>query len=148
MKIYMDVCCLNRPFDDQSQEKVRLETEAIISILKRCDSNEDWMLIGSDIINLEILKNRDPLKRQKVKLLHDGVAEIVKYCDDIKQRASDFRIHNVKQFDSLHLASAEYANVDVLLTTDAQFIRAAAHTNAKIKVENPLIYLMEVLNEK
>ena len=31
MKVYMDVCCLNRPFDNQSQDKVRFETEAIIT---------------------------------------------------------------------------------------------------------------------
>jgi hypothetical protein len=24
MKIYLDVCCLNRPFDDQMQDRVRL----------------------------------------------------------------------------------------------------------------------------
>lgn len=28
MRVYLDNCCYNRPFDDQSQLKVRLETEA------------------------------------------------------------------------------------------------------------------------
>lgn len=26
--IYLDVCCLNRPFDDQTQERIFLEAEA------------------------------------------------------------------------------------------------------------------------
>jgi hypothetical protein len=34
LKIYMDVYCLNRPFDDQSQDKVRFETEDIIAFLR------------------------------------------------------------------------------------------------------------------
>lgn len=29
MKIYLDNCCLNRPFDDQSNLRVRLEPEAV-----------------------------------------------------------------------------------------------------------------------
>ncbi len=33
MKIYLDVCCFNRPFDDQTQEKIHLEAEAVFIIL-------------------------------------------------------------------------------------------------------------------
>ena len=83
MKVYLDVCCLNRLFDDQTQDKIRLETEAIIGILKRCvDSN--WVLIGSDIIGLEISKNPDIVKKQKVLQLHDGSALRIKYNPTIK----------------------------------------------------------------
>jgi hypothetical protein len=31
--VYMDCCCLNRPADDQTQDKIRIETDAIIGIL-------------------------------------------------------------------------------------------------------------------
>jgi hypothetical protein len=34
-RIYLDVCCLNRPFDDQRQDRIRLEAEAIERILDR-----------------------------------------------------------------------------------------------------------------
>ena len=36
LRIYLDVCCLNRPFDEQTQDRVRLETEAILTILSHC----------------------------------------------------------------------------------------------------------------
>ena len=145
MRVYMDVCCLNRLFDDQSQDKVRFETEAIIAMLKRCDAGEVWELVGSDIVVLEIAKNNDPVKKQKALLLHQGSSERIRYNAAIKSRAADFRKFNVKLLDSLHLAAAEYANVDVLLTTDDRFMKAAARTDAKIRVENPLTYYMEVL---
>lgn len=58
MKIYLDVCCLNRPFDDQSEDRIRLESEAIITILSHCHSKE-WELIGSEIIEFEISKTPD-----------------------------------------------------------------------------------------
>ena len=145
MKIYMDVCCLNRPFDNQSQDKVRFETEAIITILKRCNIGKDWRLIGSDIISLEISKNKDHVKKQKSQLLHSIASERIMYNEEIESRSDDFRKANVKLFDSLHLAAAEYANVDALLTTDSQFMKAAARTDVRIRVENPLSYYLEVL---
>ena len=146
MKIYMDVCCLNRPFDDQSQDKVRLETEAIVSILKRCIFDRKWKLIGSEIISIEISKCRDTLKKHKVSFIHDSADVKVKYNAEIKSRAAEFRNYNIKLFDSLHLAAAEYANVDIFLTTDAQLIKAAARAAVKIRAENPLVYYMEALN--
>jgi hypothetical protein len=32
MKIYLDICCFNRPFDDQSQLRIKLESEAKLKI--------------------------------------------------------------------------------------------------------------------
>jgi len=54
MRIYTDVCCLNRPFDDQSQDRIRIESEAILAILNRCLL--DWVLLGSEAIDYEISK--------------------------------------------------------------------------------------------
>ena len=147
MKVYLDVCCLNRMFDDQLQDKVRLETEAIVSVLKRCADGE-WLLVGSDIIDIEVSKNPDAIKRQKVLLLHDGAAFKTKYNADIKSRGEQFRRLGAKMFDSLHLASAEYADVDVFLTTDARLVKTAARSDIKIRVENPLNYYMEVLSHE
>ena len=144
----MDVCSLNRPFDDQSQDKIRVETEAVISLLKRCNTKDDWTLVGSDIITIEALNNSDVVKKQKVLLLHDGADEKIDYNDIIKTRSEDFRKHNVKSFDSLHLATAEYVNVDVLLTTDNKFEKAATRTDTKIRVVNPLTYYLEVLDNE
>lgn len=49
--IYLDVCCLNRPFDDQTQERIFLEAEAIRLILARCQSGE-WQLLGSEVMDV------------------------------------------------------------------------------------------------
>jgi hypothetical protein len=47
MRIYFDVCCLNRPFDDQRRERVRLETEALLIAFDRCTSGEwEWVSSG------------------------------------------------------------------------------------------------------
>ena len=49
MKVYMDACCLCRPFGDRTQDRIRIETEAVLTILGRC--NEDWILVGSEAID-------------------------------------------------------------------------------------------------
>lgn len=46
LRIYLDACCLNRPFDNQTQTRIALETQAILSILRQCESGL-WKLITS-----------------------------------------------------------------------------------------------------
>jgi hypothetical protein len=48
-RIYLDVCCLNRPFDDQTQDRVHLEAEAVILILTHCQAGE-WEWISSEAV--------------------------------------------------------------------------------------------------
>jgi hypothetical protein len=35
MKLYLDSCCYNRPYDDQTQERIHLEGEAVLAIIHR-----------------------------------------------------------------------------------------------------------------
>lgn len=53
MKLYFDVCCLNRPFDDQTQDRIRLEAEAVLAIVRHVEGSE-WQWISSDAVAYEI----------------------------------------------------------------------------------------------
>ncbi|MFA6225300.1 MAG: hypothetical protein WC620_03735 [Methanoregula sp.] len=64
MRIYLEVGCLCRPFDDQTSNRIRMETEAVIAILKRCAN--DWTLIGSEVIEFEIAGISDEERRRNV----------------------------------------------------------------------------------
>ncbi len=66
MRVYMDVCCLNRPFDDQTQERIRLEAEAILLILNRLRSR-GWQLAGSEVIQFEVEQIPDPERAERVR---------------------------------------------------------------------------------
>lgn len=52
-RIYLDACCLNRPFDDQTQDRIRLEAEAVLLILAHIEAG-DWDMIGSEALEFEI----------------------------------------------------------------------------------------------
>lgn len=66
IKIYLDVCCLNRPFDDWSYERNRLEGESVTSILQLFNS-EQYKLVSSEVVEVELrkMKNLDKLKQIK-----------------------------------------------------------------------------------
>ncbi|MDR2757840.1 MAG: PIN domain-containing protein [Spirochaetaceae bacterium] len=118
----MNCCCLNRPADDQTQDKIRIETDAIIGILFKCFYGS-WKLIGSDIVEYEIMKTPDLNKLDKALNLYSVKKENVEINEKIAARALEVQKHGLKPLDSLHFASAEYRNVDVLLTVDKDFIK-------------------------
>lgn len=68
MKIYLDVCCINRPFDDQKQTRIRLESEAILMILDRIRTSE-YTWVTSDVFQAEIERIPDVEKRERVSLI-------------------------------------------------------------------------------
>ncbi len=144
MKVYLDNCCYNRVFDDRSNIKNYLEREAILIVMQKAFDNE-LQIVGSDILKVEMSKIRNEDKRNNVEgLYHALVVNSVKMTYEISQRAVQIReASNIRNFDSLHLASAE-VETDVLLTTDMKFLKNSQRVNTKIAVKNPIEFVMEV----
>lgn len=143
LRIYMDVCCLNRPFDDLSQERIYLEAEAVLHIISRCDAGE-WILQSSNAIDFELSKLSDEDKYDGIMGLLSSSIEYIMMNKETIYRAHKFQAEGVKVLDSYHLALAEKVRADILLTTDDRFIRKAERTDAKVRVENPVKWFMEV----
>jgi predicted nucleic acid-binding protein len=145
-RVYLDVCSLNRPFDDQQQDRVRLEAEAVLLILKRCESGE-WQWISSAVVSYEVDNIPNQERRNRVKELLRGAKEVLPLSDSAVERGAELKGLGLKTYDALHVACAEQAQVDVLLTTDDRLVRAATRNIGKFKtpVENPLTWLQEVL---
>lgn len=145
MRIYLDNCCYNRPFDDQSFDRIYLESEAILSILNRGYQGIDT-IIGSTILTIEMQHLKDETKQQKVLSLY-GIADIiVPYSLEVKQRSQEIMSQsNIRTFDWLHIAAAEAGNADYMLTTDDKLEKMSARLNLSVKVLNPLKYVCEVI---
>ena len=141
----MDVCCLNRPFDDLSQDRVYLEAEAVLSIISHCEKGE-WTLISSGIIDYELSKLSEMDRWEQVQTLCAVASERIMLTAQAEQCAVSFQQRGLKPFDSLHLALAETSEVDVFLTTDDRLLQTAIGMNLKIKVANPVSWLMEVIS--
>ena len=144
-KIYLDVCCLNRPFDDQTQARIHLEAEAVLMILAQCEAG-DWEWIGSEVIDLEINQTPDSERRRRVGLLASHAHRSVVVGNSEIERAQQLEAWGISAFDALHLACAESGGADVFLTTDDKLLsKSVAYTERlRVRVENPLEWLREV----
>lgn len=120
--IYLDVCCLNRPFDDQIQVQIRLEAEAVLVILAESECGR-WEWVGSEVIDLEISKTLDPERRRRVQLLASHTDRSIAVGEPEIERAQQFEAWGLSAFDALHLACAERSGADVFLTTDDALLR-------------------------
>ena len=139
----MDVCCLNRPFDDQSKDRIRIESEAVLAILNRC--LHDWALVGSEAIDYEISKIPDDERKIGVKILAAISRDRVTVEESILRRASELENIGLKALDALHLACAE-KSAEVMLTTDDEIVKKVMVNDniVKVRVENPVRWLMEI----
>jgi hypothetical protein len=138
----MDCCCLNRPYDDQIQDKIRIESDTIIAILWKCYYGQ-WQLIGSDIVEYEIMKTPDTNKKNKVLNLYSVKRGVISLNAEIEKRAKELQGHGLKPMDSLHFASAEYKKVNILLTVDKDFITSAKNIKSSLIIENPVNWYMK-----
>lgn len=145
-KVYLDVCCLNRPFDDQRQDRVHLEAEAVLLILKRCETGV-WQWSSSAVVSYEVDKIPSQERRNRIKELLKGATETVPLTNAAVERGAELKSVGLKTYDALHVACAEQAQVDIFLTTDDRLVRAADRNASKIKVpiKNPLTWLQEVI---
>ncbi len=147
MRLYLDVCCLNRPFDDQRQDRVRLETEALVIVFDRCASGE-WQWISSDQVNLEIGRTPDPERRERLLLAVSNANEVVTLEPHRFERASELIALGLRPADALHVACAEAGGVDIFLTTDDQLLRQCQRSSMhlSVRVANPLDWVGEVVD--
>lgn len=133
MKIYLDTCSLNRPFDDQTQPRIRLEAEAVLWVLKQVDLGQ-FILCDSDVLRFENHNNTDFDKQAKVEELLKHGQEYAKITRSIEERARHLARQGMQPIDALHVASAESLKADVLLTCDDRFIKAARRLAKEIHV--------------
>ena len=145
MRVYFDVCCLNRPFDDQRQERVRLESEAILLLLQRANIGQiRW--VSSEVVDYEVSLAPDAARRGRVLAVARRAQErlLVNIADG--ERASQLEALGFGSMDALHLSCAERAAVEVFITTDDGLLRVARRESKQLglAVQNPIHFLLEL----
>ena len=136
MRIYLDNCCYNRPFDDQTQLKVLLESLAKLAIQQKMREGE-LEYVWSTVLDFEIGKSKFIDRAMQILPWANGAVARVFVDDAIRQRAKCFESAGVKPADALHVACAESAGCDWFFTTDNGLIKKArAYTS--MRVANPV----------
>ena len=138
MNVYLDNCCMNRMFDDQSDRRIRFESEAVKVILSFCEQRR-W----HNIARLEIEQIPDEDRRKKLQLLSGQSDDVITVDKTISSRAKELEKKGLQAFDALHLACAE-DGADVFLTVDDKLLKQALSIDdLKVPVNNPVVWLMK-----
>jgi predicted nucleic acid-binding protein len=144
VKIYMDLCCLNRPFDDQAQARVALESQAVLLILEKVDRGEH---VSCNSVALAVENSLSPKTqvRLEIDVLLERADIWIAQDTALDDRAADLRKLGFKELDAYHVVAAETAGFDRLLTCDDKFLKAARRNAAKIRVAvpNPIRFVSE-----
>ena len=99
----------------------------------------------SDVINREILRQTDALRREKVEAFLSIADEELRTTTVTVAKAEVFQKNGIKVFDSYHLAVADENGCDVFLTTDDRFLKKATMQEISVSVANPVTWLLEVI---
>jgi len=139
MKIYLDNCMFNRPFDEQTHIRVRLETETKLAIQEEIRRGT-YQLIWSYILEYENSKNPfQERQEQIIKWKKYAITDIGENTEIIKT-ALLLNSKGLQKMDSLHIACAVFAKADYFLTTDDKVIKKA-NTLTGIKITDPIDFI-------
>jgi len=105
VRVYLDNCCFNRPFDDQRQTRVRLEAEAKLCIQEHIRS-ESLELVWSYMLDFENAANPFEERRTTISGWRQYAMMDVEETAMILQRATLLARRGLKAKDALHIACA------------------------------------------
>lgn len=122
--VYLDVCVLSRPYDDQSQLRVRLEANAVLLIMDAIQ-NSMFILRISPVHFVETGAIKDDRERVDIEVfLVQYGRRITGDVKLIRGRAEFFWRHGLGAADAAHLAFAE-AGADFMISCDDRFVKQA-----------------------
>ena len=140
MRVYMDNCCFNRPFDDPLHVPNWLEAEAKIHVQRQILAG-DIELAWSYILDYENAANPYEDRRDAIAQWKGQAAIDIGVGDAIVRRAQAIAQCGIRNKDSLHIACAIEAQCRVFLTTDKGILKKKIEG---IRLMNPLDFVREI----
>ena len=138
-RIYLDVCALSRPFDDQTQIRIRLETDAVQLILSHVRSG-NLTLVISPVHDAELGAIDDLAEREQLLSTLRQIGHRVAF--DLKQarnRAEQLTQQRLGPADAAHLAFAEDARAD-FITCDDRLLRQCQRVRPGVWFGTPIAF--------
>lgn len=143
MKLYMDNCCYNRPYDSQQHLLIELETKAKLHIQNLIKQNK-IELSTSFILWYELSQNPYEIRKKGITdFIRNNSSSFVSSDNgkSIKERASRIMETGIKMKDAYHISCAIEDGCDYFLTTDKRLLR---YHSEEIKICNPIDFIKEI----
>ena len=145
MKLYLDTSVYNRPFDDQTQPRIWLETLALALVLQLVETDEA-ILVNSSVLEFENTRNPLALRQDWMSRCLQQ-AKIYQLVDpSIRTRAEYLEKSGLKAIDALHVSCAEAAEADYFLTCDDRLLKK--HRLLTVKSMNPVDFVQKIMGEQ
>jgi len=141
-RLYLDTSVLNRPFDDQAQARIKLETEAFLAVLEKIEAGT-FDLVGSSVLDFEAEANPSAERQERVQSYLKVATHFVQADKKLKNRANQIATLGFKAIDALHRAAAE-RSAEVFLTADDRLLKNALKSADRlgVKVMNPIHFVL------
>ena len=137
MRIYLDNCCFNRPYDDQTSLIVRFETDAKLRVQELIKQNE-LELVWSFVLDYENASNPFEEVKEKISEWKSFAVIDCDYSEEVAQRANQLMQLGLRQMDASHIACAILSQTDYFLTVDKKVLNKSIK---EIKFLNPIDFI-------
>ena len=143
MLVYLDNCCYNRPYDEQTQDRIAQESQAKLIIQKAIREGE-IELATSYMTEYENSKNPSSMRKEHIQSFQNQFATVyVSELIDVSDLQKEIEATGVKLKDACHVACAIKAKCEFFITTDDRLLK---YKTDSIRLLNPIefIKLLEV----
>ena len=141
VRIYLDNCCYNRPYDNQSLKAISLEAEAKLYVQDNI-RNGKIELAWSFMLDFENSANPYEERKSSIEDWKALSMENIKAIEEVRVLAKRLETaYNVKSKDAIHLACAIEAKSQYFLTTDKILLKKASRLK-ETTVINPVDFIL------
>lgn len=140
MRIYLDSCCYNRPYDNAAQLTIRLEAQSKLHI-QNLVKDGLFTLVSSYMLTYECNQNPYEIRRDSISDYIRQYAKIyvgAELADQIEEMAVGIMETGVKFKDACHVASAIYAGCEYFISTDKRLLK---YKSSEIKLVTPIAFV-------
>lgn len=134
MKLYLDLCVFNRPFDYQGQNRVALETSIFTYIIEKIETGA-YNLVTSEALLYENNKNPDSLRNSRIATYFELAQELIEINNSDIARVEVLKEFGFSDIDALHISLAERSHADYFITCDDDITNCYKKHKDVIKVD-------------
>ena len=139
-RIYLDNCCFNRPYDDQTQLKIYLETQAKLHVQSLVYAQK-IELVWSFILTFENSQNIFSAKKNAISQWENLSSSFVEKSETIRLTAQEIMNTGIKAADAAHVACAIAGNCDYFITVDKRLLK---YQDKRIIICNPIEFINHI----
>jgi predicted nucleic acid-binding protein len=145
MKIYLDNCCFNRPYDNQRNIKIKLEAEAKLYIQQLIRSSK-LQLVWSNVLDYENLQNPFEERKLRISSWKKFAINDIEENTEIIKKAIRLNEIGLRKMDALHVSCAIQGQCSYFITTDKGILKKS-HVIEEVKITDPIFFIKEIIDD-